>query len=574
MMLLVSGLTGVGLYVAHRSVAADARRNLQKDFQAQLFALHDMQQLWHTALVERCRLLVASPRLHAALEDNAIDLLYPTARDELRGLMQGSEAASDQPNRVVHARFYRFLNRSGAVLPPPEGAGAGDLKGEIEGGLSLSPLPVTPQTGYLPHGSGSGVDPVDEIMTIPIFSSETGDVISALVVGFKPLQTSASRGNFNMKSGIWVDGTLSLPAVPASAHASIASAITSAMAASDSSEGNVRTSINGVPHLLLYKRINPESVSRPGYEICVYPLTEYEARQHRLLWQVGGAGALLLLAGLTASHFLARRLAAPVERLAVDSAQNRRERQRAEAALESTSEELERTARYSADASHQLKSPVTVLRAGLESLLGRDEFKPEVYDELSGLIHQTYRLTGVIDDLLLLSRMDAGHLRIRSSPINLSELMEEWLEDLSAMPDAVDLQIEKEVPPDLYIEGERRYTSLIVQNLLENARKYNRPGGRIRIRASSQGDGITLSIGNTGHSISPEAQATLFMRFQRGSAGETVAGHGLGLNLARELARLHGGGVRLVESRHDWTEFEIRFRAVRSVREVPETPKI
>jgi signal transduction histidine kinase len=370
-----------------------------------------------------------------------------------------------------------------------------------------------------------------------------------------------------------VEGSLYLPAVPASAYASIASAIRPAMGTSAPSEGNVRTTINGVPHLLFYKRINPESAFRPGYEICLYPLTEYEARQQRLLWQIGGAGVLLLLVGLIASHFLARRLAAPVEKLAVDSAQNRLGRQRAEAALESTSEELERTARYSADASHQLKSPVTVLRAGLESLLGRDDFKPEVYDELSALVHQTYRLTGVIDDLLLLSRMDAGQLRIRLSPINLTELVEEWLEDLGAMPDALDLQTEKEMPPDLLIAGERRYTSLIVQNLLENARKYNRPGGVIRIRARSEGDGVALSIGNTGHSISPEAQANLFMRFQRGAVGETVAGHGLGLNLARELARLHGGELRLVESRDDWTEFEVRFRAVHSVGEVPEIPK-
>src|SRR4029077_13922897 len=101
-----------------------------------------------------------------------------------------------------------------------------------------------------------------------------------------------------------------------------------------------------------------------------------------------------------------------VERLPHDSKKTRGGGRRPKDALVSTSEELKRSTRYSADASHQLKTPVTVLRAGLESLLTREDFKPEVYDELSALLHHTRRLTGVIDDLLLLSRMDAGHLQI------------------------------------------------------------------------------------------------------------------------------------------------------------------
>src|SRR5207247_10657018 len=123
---------------------------------------------------------------------------------------------------------------------------------------------------------------------------------------------------------------------------------------------------------------------------------------------------------------------------------NPAQRQRAEAAFASTAEELERTTRYSADASHQLKSPVTVFRLGLEALLAREDFKPEVYEELSTLLHQTSRLTGVIDDLLLLSRMDAGHLQIASTPVNLSQLIDEWLDDLGALAESPDAKVERE----------------------------------------------------------------------------------------------------------------------------------
>ena len=108
-------------------------------------------------------------------------------------------------------------------------------------------------------------------------------------------------------------------------------------------------------------------------------------------------------------------------------------------------------------------------------MLNREDFKPEVYHELSGLLHQTYRLTGVIDDLLLLSRMDAGHVEIASKPVNLSELIEEWLDDLGALPDSPDVKIEKSLPLDLW-PGKALHLADCAKRSGERA-KYNRPGG-------------------------------------------------------------------------------------------------
>jgi signal transduction histidine kinase len=315
--------------------------------------------------------------------------------------------------------------------------------------------------------------------------------------------------------------------------------------------------VAGEPQLLFYKRLNPASLFPPAYEICLYPLASWTAQLHRLRWQIGGVGALLLLGGFVGSHFVARSMSAPVKKLALDSEENRAERERAEAALASTAEELERSSRYSADASHQLKSPMTVLRIGLESLLEREGFKPEVYEELSTLLHQTRRLSGVIDDLLLLSRMDAGHVQIASTPVNLSELVDEWLDDLGALPDSPDVKIEKQFPRGLFIAGEKRYTSLIVQNLLENARKYNRAGGRIRVSGRGNDRQVVLTIGNNGRTIPPGEN--IFERFHHSSSPAAASGHGIGLNLARELTKLHGGELRLVSSENDWTEFEVRF---------------
>ena len=558
-MLIVSAVTVVVIYLGEGRVTANAERDLRQKFQAELSSLDSLQELRNATLAERCRVLSEKPRIHAALEDNALDLLYPSAKDELRDLMEGEEPSSEQAASTLHARFYRFLDGAGAVLPPPNLKDVGVINTAAEAQLALAQLPEKQQSGYLSHPDG-GSDRVDEIIAFPIFSTETGEIISALVVGFKPLEIVPKSDDAGIKSGIWVNGRLHLASLSQSELGALGNEITRALTRSDSAQNNFTVRVNGAPHLLFYKRLNPGSLFPPAYEICLYPLASAVAQLHRLRWQIGGAGGLLLLGGFVASHFVAVRFSKPVEKLALDSEQNRAQRRLAEAALISTSEKLKRSTRYSADASHQLKTPVTVLRAGIESLLSREDFDAAVYEELSALLHQTHRLTGVIEDLLLLSRMDSGHLQIKSEAVDLSELIGEWLDDLATLLDQVDMRIEKKLPAKIYVVGERRYTSLIVQNLLENAGKYNRTGGRIKIEAQEKNGEVVVTVGNTGEPIAPSEQEHIFERFHRGSE-KSASGHGLGLSLARQLARLHDGDLRLVHSGDDWTEFEIRFPA-------------
>ncbi|HET7535243.1 MAG TPA: hypothetical protein VFJ90_02230, partial [Candidatus Didemnitutus sp.] len=88
MMLVVVLITGLVLYFAERNLAVNVERDLQQAFQAELNVWHNVQDVRHAALVERCRALLRKSRLHAALEDDALDLLYPSAVDELRDLME------------------------------------------------------------------------------------------------------------------------------------------------------------------------------------------------------------------------------------------------------------------------------------------------------------------------------------------------------------------------------------------------------------------------------------------------------------------------------------------------------
>src|SRR5215469_10188910 len=247
-MVIVATLTALGFYLAQRRVTADAERNLQQAFQNELSSMHKVEELRYVALVDRCNTLVGKPRIHAAIEDDAIDLLYPTAKDELRDLMEGEEPPPQQAARSLHARFYRFLDDSGAVIKPPNPSDVGELDAAAEAQLSLPQLPKTRQIGYV-QSAGA----IHEVVVVPIFSTDTGELVSALVIGFKPFELE--NKNTGMQSGIWVDGHLHMPALAPSGRDSLNENIKTALANSDSEENYFRVEVAGAPQLLFYKRL-------------------------------------------------------------------------------------------------------------------------------------------------------------------------------------------------------------------------------------------------------------------------------------------------------------------------------
>jgi signal transduction histidine kinase len=374
------------------------------------------------------------------------------------------------------------------------------------------------------------------------------------VLGFAPLQLRSTPGGAAFANGIWLDGRLHLQTSGPGNSAALERLLGAWLRSEVRPTGRRSLSAGGETWLVFSQRIDTAGTYAPAYEVCAFPLGEMLERQRVLGWRVLGAGVGVMLFGLGLSYFLTFRLSAPVEQLAHDS-------HMAKVALETASAERDRAARFSANASHQLKTPVAVLRAGLEILQKRGTLGEAEAHEVALLIHQTYRISSVIEDLLLLSRMDAGQLRLNLSAVGLSELVAAALDDLSALPDDHDLAVGQDCPPGLSIAGEKRYTALILQNLLENARKYNRPAGRIQITASAEADTVRLVVGNAARrAISPEVREHIFERFHRGVHGENIPGYGLGLNLARELARLHGGDLWLARSDEEWTEFVVTFR--------------
>ena len=216
--------------------------------------------------------------------------------------------------------------------------------------------------------------------------------------------------------------------------------------------------------------------------------------------------------------------------------------------------------RFSADASHQLKTPVAILRAGLDHLSRATELNEFQAAEVSTLRQQTRRLTSLIEDLLLLAQADAGRVFLEKADMDLNLLVRAACDDLEVLVDAKEITVEHQFAENLPVQADRRLLAMVMQNLVENAAKYTPEGGKIRVSSLIDGASAVVRIANTGREIPEADRAHIFERFRRGGdTGGNVRGHGLGLNIARELVRAHGGEVDLVSCEEGWITFELRL---------------
>lgn len=229
------------------------------------------------------------------------------------------------------------------------------------------------------------------------------------------------------------------------------------------------------------------------------------------------------------------------------------------ATFERLQRSFEQSIRFSADASHHLKTPIAVLRAGIEEIMADPEASLHIQATAEGLLHRVHQLNTVADNLLLLARADAGRLEVHATEFDFGELLEGVLDDARALAEPLGLTVESEVPKRLPLRADRAFVGIITQNLLENAIKYNARGGRVRVAARAVEGAVELNIGNTGAGIPEERASHLFDRFYRGRGDERVGGNGLGLSTARELARAQGGEISLQRADTTWTELSVRL---------------
>jgi signal transduction histidine kinase len=197
--------------------------------------------------------------------------------------------------------------------------------------------------------------------------------------------------------------------------------------------------------------------------------------------------------------------------------------------------------RFAADAAHELRTPLAVLRAGLEIAIAQERSGPEYTDAISAAIRETIALCQMSDELLALARLDHD-VTVARSPIQLGPLVREVTEAVEPLLEAKQLELRDRLDTEVIVNGNRDYLRRLIVNLLDNALKFTPPRGWIAVSLRASDGVATLRIADSGPAIAAADLPRIFDRFFRSKSSGT-AGNGLGLSLCREIARIHGGEI-------------------------------
>jgi two-component system OmpR family sensor kinase len=236
--------------------------------------------------------------------------------------------------------------------------------------------------------------------------------------------------------------------------------------------------------------------------------------------------------------------------------------------LERVGGAMEQQRRFMADAAHELRTPVAIVRGEADVALARGERSPDDYrDALAVVRDQSRRLSRLVDDLFLLARADAGQQPLQPSEIYLNELAADCVRGMRTLATARGVALTCDAgDADLPLRGDEALLHRLVLNLLDNAVKHSPPGSDAHLTVQRDGAWYRLAVRDSGPPIAPELRERLFERFYRGAearagaSGET-AGAGLGLAIARWVATAHGGTLVLGDDRSAGNVFVLRLPA-------------
>jgi two-component system, OmpR family, sensor kinase len=365
-----------------------------------------------------------------------------------------------------------------------------------------------------------------------------------------------------------------------------------AVAESDMEQSRLEVSWAGQPWWVIRRTIHypqPEAASgKPRPKKTLYPTLVFVTAWpvapvldtlRTLLWCVAGGSALIWLAAAGAGRWLSRRALAPVTRMAhavrgitVDDlgerlpVPNPRDELHELAAsfnglLTRLQESFERQNRFTGEASHQLRTPLSVMLGQIEVALRRER-DPEEYRQILGTAHaQAERLRGIVEALLFLARADAEAGLPNAEPLELSNWLTQHLEVWEAHPRRADLCIENRTLEPLWVTAHPVLLEQSVDNLIENACKYSAAGTPVLLTLSRDGAHATLSIEDRGCGISEDDLKHVFEPFFRSSEARRrgIGGLGLGLAVTARTLAAFGGRVDVTSQPGQGSKFSIHL---------------
>ena len=216
---------------------------------------------------------------------------------------------------------------------------------------------------------------------------------------------------------------------------------------------------------------------------------------------------------------------------------------------------------FTLHASHELKTPLTIMMGEAEALL-EDTITPSQREYLLSQAEEIRRLTIIVDGLALLTKADAGLVTMSMECVRLDDLVRDAFEDARILAQPGHLQVYLTTCEPVSLQGDRHRLRQLLLNLTDNAVKYNKSRGTVKMALRQTGEvAYELVIANTGEGVSPENQPKVFERFYRGdeSHSQNTEGCGLGLSISQWIVHAHGGSIRLESEPDGWTTVTVVF---------------
>jgi heavy metal sensor kinase len=289
---------------------------------------------------------------------------------------------------------------------------------------------------------------------------------------------------------------------------------------------------------------------------------------------------LIVALAISGGYVLMRRALHPVDEIRQKAAQITSRNLSERVPVVHTGDELERLAtdlnrmierleqsfqqinRFSADASHELRTPLTVLQGELESIAqGSQRLPADVRDTIGSALEETQRLAKIVENLLAISRLEAGEARRQLERLDVAELARSTADQMRLLAEEKHIALDCDGTEPVEVEADPVRLKQVVVNLLDNAIKYTPRGGTVSVSVRRRDNHAILQVTDTGIGISPADVPHIFDRFYRADKARSrqMGGTGLGLSIVRSICLAHGGQVTVESAEGRGSVFNVEI---------------
>jgi heavy metal sensor kinase len=331
-------------------------------------------------------------------------------------------------------------------------------------------------------------------------------------------------------------------------------------------EYSTRVEIPG-KHQLAIEQLSFSMPDGSQYWVAVgAPYQQVETVLHGLLVTLTGYLPLIISLAIGGGYWLTRRALRPIETITRQAEGITSTNLSQRLPVIQTGDELERLSkslngmitrlekafqhinRFSADASHELRTPLTILQLELESIAQHHQLPVHLADQIGSALEETQRLSRIVENLLTISRLDAGEGRMEKVRVDIGNIATSTAEQMHLLAEEKSISMRGNAAEEVWVEGDRSRLKQVVVNLIDNAIKYTPHGGMVIVTVSTDDRFARLEVGDNGIGIAPQALPYIFERFYRADKARSreSGGSGLGLAIVKAICSAHGGEVKVV----------------------------